>query len=417
MPLADAPAAEVGGANGSADDFVPSLDVLGQRGLLRGAYGLMALLQVALLALLGLSRVDVIVQARGVVAPRGETARVQASRAGTVEAILVREGQAVAAGDVLVRLDQRSARAALEQVRDQLGVLERRIQIADALRASRSRELERAGELAALAVSSSRVELTAARLRGDARQRQLEAALAERTRATLLVQAGTEAVASADKAALQNDLATFDLQLAKVDADELALAVRRRSAELDRDQHAAAVSRLTDDAQLADLHTERVELMGKQSELVLVAPRAGVVEHMTVRDVGDFVPNGSTVAFVVPETHELELLVDVPAAEAADVFEGQGVNIKIDAFPFQDYGRARGRVLTFARDASRSESGERSASFLAHVGVTDLPAAGGQNAVQLRPGMTVTAELVVRRERLALSLLGPLRGLFDSVRR
>ena len=67
-----------------------------------------------------LGRVDIVVTATGRVVPTGQVKQVQAPELGTVAALLVGEGDVVAAGQALLRLDPAYVEADRVQLREQL---------------------------------------------------------------------------------------------------------------------------------------------------------------------------------------------------------------------------------------------------------------------------------------------------------
>lgn len=409
----------------TADGFVPSLDVGSSRRILRHTWLASSVALLALFGLVSFSRVDIVIEARGVVAPRGETARAQARRAGKVAAIDVRNGQLVKKGTPLIRMDHRELETTIAKTKSQIAALGRRVDIAKNLQASRKAALRADSNIQRLDLASSAARLRVAEARRTARARQLDAAAKERARADALVENGLETQANGELSALKADMAGSDLDVSRQEVTELQIGVARGSALVGRSEQELELALLNDDANIAEMEAERAALEGQLAELQLenetldvVAARDGVVESLSVHDAGDVVDVGQTLAFVVPRDEELQVIADVPAQQAADVVEGQPVRVKVDAFPFQDYGRGEGAVLTFARDTTRSTSGKREETFEARVRLTSLPHAKGEAApVRLRPGMTVIAELVVRRERLVLALIRPLRGVMDSLRR
>src|SRR5262249_53280806 len=71
-----------------------------------------------------LGQVDVIATARGKIIPSGRTKVVQPLESGTVRAILVQEGQAVRAGDLLIELDPTTNAAEVDRLTVDLTVAE-----------------------------------------------------------------------------------------------------------------------------------------------------------------------------------------------------------------------------------------------------------------------------------------------------
>lgn len=110
--------------------------------------------------------------------------------------------------------------------------------------------------------------------------------------------------------------------------------------------------------------------------------------------------------------------IELPAADIAFVHNGQKARVKVDAFPFADYGAVLGSVEYVAPDADPQTAGDRKRRpvYIVRVRVDDVEFLArvaekqrGRDA-RLRPGMTLTAELVNRRESLGALLFRPLRS-------
>ena len=88
-----------------------------------GARGLVYLFTAfVVLALLwaGLSKVEIVVTARGTLIPEGNVRLVQAALGGVVQSVYVHEGDTVAAGHPLVQIDGAEARARLTKLREEI---------------------------------------------------------------------------------------------------------------------------------------------------------------------------------------------------------------------------------------------------------------------------------------------------------
>ena len=76
----------------------------------------------------GFSQVDVVVEARGRLVPEGEVQTVEAPQAGAVRAVLVREGDRVLRGKVLVHLDSLAPGTDPEKLAAELTTGEQRLE-------------------------------------------------------------------------------------------------------------------------------------------------------------------------------------------------------------------------------------------------------------------------------------------------
>jgi HlyD family secretion protein len=85
------------------------------------------------------------------------------------------------------------------------------------------------------------------------------------------------------------------------------------------------------------------------------------------------------------------------------------VNIKLDAFPYQDYGVVAGSVLTISPDTSPHEQMGMVYQVEVMLDIKTIKHEG--KVVPLRAGQTATAEIIVRRRRIMSLVLDPIRKL------
>lgn len=151
----------------------------------------------------------------------------------------------------------------------------------------------------------------------------------------------------------------------------------------------------------------------------VIAPVAGVVDIVRAR-VNDVIEPGGAVLRILPEGAELVAFLAVPARDAAHVHPDQPVRLGFDAFPQSEYGFGHGHVGDVSRDVVDPDLVDRvlpaaalgdEPRFLVTVHVDELPARG---SATLRSGMTFEGIVDVRRQRLIVLLLSPLRELLGA---
>jgi HlyD family secretion protein len=153
-----------------------------------------------------------------------------------------------------------------------------------------------------------------------------------------------------------------------------------------------------------------------QDRTQIRAPVNGVIASLDVPGAGAVVEQGSRIATIVPKDARLVAEVQVPNKDVAFVAPGRRAKVKIDAFPYQDYGTITGRVSNVSPDA---RADERFGSFYKVTISLDQEAfrVGGQS-LSLRSGLTLTAGIVTERKSVLSLLLDPfrkVRGAMDSV--
>ena len=209
--------------------------------------------------------------------------------------------------------------------------------------------------------------------------------------------------------------------LLEVNAGALARAAnlrdRRLLAPADYDavyaqllQQQSAVGRLLVEqarmrAEAAELQKQQVRLTAEQATTVL-APVRGRVTSM-LRQHGMGVTAQEPVLVLLPEGAMLQAELWLPSSASGFVNPGQTVNLRYEAFPYQKFGVQQAHVSEIAESGLAPQAGMpplfRALATLKHQ---DLMAYG--SARPLRPGMALSADIVVDKRSLLEWLLEPL---------
>jgi len=247
--------------------------------------------------------------------------------AGRITAVDVREGHAVKAGQILVRIDDAQIRTRVEQARAAAATLESQIASARLAIALLRRETLLAVEAARAAVDRAEASVAAAQAAERMARRDAE-------RANDLVAKGFTSGQQSERAQLALDAATSDLGAARAAAlqarKQLALAdlggerVRVKEADL-----------LTLQAQLRQTQALLAEAQSVLADLTLLAPAPGVVASR-MREPGEVVAAGAPVLELI-DLDQLYLKVYVPEAQIGKLRLGLAAKVYTDAFPDQPY--------------------------------------------------------------------------------
>lgn len=164
--------------------------------------------------------------------------------------------------------------------------------------------------------------------------------------------------------------------------------------------------------QIARLQSSQIE--------VIKAPRDGVVTAITV-GIGQFVDSGVPVISMIPANTDIEATLLVPVSAAGFVTEGQPLSVRYDAFPYQKFGMHQGQIKRIS--ASVILPGELTGApvnvnepaYLVKASLqSDMLEAYGQ-AVRLKPGMTLTADVTLSHRTLVEWLFEPLYTLAGRI--
>jgi membrane fusion protein, hemolysin D len=391
---------------------------------------------IALWALFG--RLDIVAVTDGKLVPSSYLKIVQPAEQGIVKEILVKEGEAVGAGQVLIRMDAVLAAADLKAIRaehQQKRLALRRI------------DAQLAGTPLSREMGDSQVQAQyAANVRAHESALAQERALLEKARHDL-------AAAQITKTKLEQVLPHYVEQekaFEKLTKDGFAgriLYTDKQRERIEKEQDlrsqdfAIAASRALIDqserriAQLGadyrrQLQTERVEtashlerltqelakLSHRQELLELRAPQAGIVKDLATHTAGTVAAPGTILMTLVPESDKLVAEVWVSNQDVGFVRPGQGAKLKLAAFQFQKYGMLDGKVVHVNADASEPRAPNRQdvGLFRALIELEHQHLVSEGRRYALQPGMQVAGEIHLGTRSVLEYLLSPVQKAFHE---
>lgn len=367
---------------------------------------------VALLLILVFGRFATRETAKGIVAPDRGIARVYPPAPVEVRAVHVREGQRVAAGTRLVTVAVTQGRdAGGDGVAGQIREIDRQ----DAELARQQALARQLGSAETAGLEQQRQGLSA-EIASLERQRALAAGQAEladqgsaRARRLLSEQAGT-------RRALEEARAAALARRAEVEALGGQIITQREA--LRRIGSDIAQRRIGADRGGAEIAAQRADLAGRRAALArldrleLTAPVAGEVGGL-VAEIGQRASPDGSLLTLIPAGSRMEAWVYAPSRAAGRVRVGQRVRLLFDALPYQHFGAGRGTVVAVAgsaTDPAAIDAGLKITDPVYRVRVRVDAVSGLRGAdrpATLRPGMTLTADLILEERRLWEVFLDP----------
>lgn len=385
-------------------------------------------------------KVDIVAVAPGQIVVSSRTKVIQSAETAVVRRILVRDGQAVDKGQLLIELDStatgaeyaqadealtdaRIARLRLSALAEALASGKPPTLEADpALPPERIREAERLTRSEFAAYEARRASLGAAVAQRQAEIRTVkgligplsEAARIATTRAKDLADlVGGQYVSRHDylqrereRIAAERDLAAQRNRLVEARA---ALKVAREELRiLIADTRQQTLDGLRQAQEQMRQYAPTVASTGRRNQLMeLRAPVAGTVQQLAVHTVGGVVTSAQPLLMVVPSEEPLEVEATVLNKDIGFVKVGQSVTVKLESFPYTRYGYLTGIVDTVSHDAIQDERMGLVFSTRVKLKQTSLMIDGID--VGLTPGMALNVEIKTGKRKLISYLLSPLR--------
>jgi membrane fusion protein len=209
----------------------------------------------------------------------------------------------------------------------------------------------------------------------------------------------------------QDAVTTAKLALAELDQRRLDAIKQRGQLRVEEQQLQAKLltDKSTATSARADLLTARASAMGQQ-ELMLAAETGGRVTALRART-GAPVKMGETLAVVLPTGSKLQAQVWIPSRAIGFIRPGDEVTLMFDAFPYQTFGTAKGRVRevsaapTDPQDLPAGTAQEPRYQVLVELEAQSVQAYGRRWS--LVPGTKVEAVVILEKRTVLQWLLDP----------
>jgi len=388
-------------------------------------------------------RLDIVAVAQGKLVPQSFLKIVQPAESGIVRDILVKEGEEVGAGQVLVRMDTRLSEAdgktlfaelhrkrlQLRRIESELAVVPLRRQADDPadlyVQTEAQLQARRQAYLDALGAEQAALEKA---------QHDLKGAIEIEGKLQKTVPIYKDQAESWDKLAKEGyagRLLAMERQRTYIENEQDLRAQAQNVASLRAliAQSEKRIAQITSNYR-QQLQNERIETgalyhklqqdwdkqQHRHSLLELKAPQAGIVKDLATHTPGTVVAPGTILLTLVPHDEPLVAEVWVGNADAGFVQADQKARVKLAAYPFQKYGMLDGVVKQVSADAQeKPESGNpaiksvQEAAYRALIALNSGHIESRGKQLRLIPGMQVNAEIHLGTRTVLEYLLSPLQ--------
>ena len=342
--------------------------------------------------------VDEIVRADGEVVSSSRSQIVQNLEGGILAELHVHQGETVAAGQVLARLQDTKFRAAKDDLQDQIDALEIRRHRLEA-------EMEGAYDFLVpdeLAKRSSHI-LASEQALLNARQTDF---VSRREGAREILDQLQKELTNMEQLYKQKIAALIEVNRAQQSVSDARLKYNEigTQAELElAEEYSQTLQDLTSRKQ--DLRLARDQL----DRTVITSPLAGIVNSLAVTTIGGVIRPGEEIVEIIPLGEELFVEARVKPENIASVKPGQDATIKLSAYDYTIYGTLKGKVDFVSADTFEDERNPRAPPYYrvtVRVDRSDLTKR--QKDIEIRPGMRAIAELQTGSKTILQYLLKPL---------
>lgn len=393
----------------------------------------------------GFATLDRIVSARGKIVTAAPTIVVQPFESATIKSINVKIGDVVKANTVLAHLDPTFALANIGQIRAKVDSLNATIARLEAEKAGRNyiysaqgaspyQELEHAIWLErrtkfAAQISSFQERMSAAQagisaLNQESNNFRARLALSREVEEmrTKLMERGFGSklnvlVARDARIGIESNLIASENS--QNDTRHRLAALRAERDVFSRGWYTEIVQELVVKRNERDGLQEQLSKAQRIKDMVeLRTPVDSVVLDIAPRSVGSVVSSAEPLFRLVPADAKLEVEASVEASQLSRVAVGDIVQIKLDAYPYQEHGMLTGKITTISGDSFTNERETSNAPQGSFYRVRIAVAPGGLHDVpapfRITPGMPLTAEIKIGKRSVLSYLTRPITRSVDQ---
>jgi len=396
------------------------------------------LLRLAALALLvmlvwaAFASIDEVTRGEARVVPTSQLQIVQSVDGGVVTELLVKEGQTVEAGQLLLKIDptrfvssmleSRSAQLAMQAKVLRLQALTRGTafipppeltrEVPDVVaQETRLYESRRAEINAQISIAQNQLgqrqqELNEVRARREQAERGLELMTKELNATRPMIASGAVSEVEVfrlerEVARLRGDREQATAQIARVQSAILEATRKIEEVQLtSRNQMSAELSETM--SKLASVSQSGLALEDKVKHADIKSPMRGIVKRLLVNTVGAVVQPGKEVVEVVPLDEALILEVQIAPKDIGFLRPGQEATVKFTAYDFSIYGGLSADVVQIGADSVLDEKG----NAFYHIRVRTRKASLGPNLLII-PGMVAQVDILTGKKTILSYLLKP----------
>lgn len=384
----------------------------------------------------GFAQVEELTRAQGQVVPSQDVQVVQSLEGGVVEEILVKEGQTVKAGQILIRISdvlfssqERGTEARFMALKAQRARLRAEIdgkafiidaEINDkypqvvtnerALYNSRQSELRGSYRILDDRISKANAEIAEVDAQVNRLTSSVKSLQEELTITSQLVR--SRAVPKLEEIRLQRELNDVQGQInAEIE--------RRRGLQAEKRAAFSEKSNLADrfrSESLAELNKVETEIAESQEDLTSISDRVdraeirspvdGVVNRVAINTIGGVIESAQPLMEIVPLGEELKIVAKVKPDEIAFLRRSQPAKVKLSAYNPQKYGSLEASVTRIGANSITDQQGE--IFFEIEVETKENFLGSPESPLPILPGMLATVEVITGKRTILEYLLKPL---------
>lgn len=383
-----------------------------------------------------ISEIDEITRGDGKVIPYGQNQVIQNLEGGIVESILVKEGQIVKSGEVIIKISNAQSTSNSQtnamkynelfakRLRLQAEANGEEIQTFETDNAQLQSQIELARKLYESNKLEANAKDRAIVKQIEQKKQELKEAQARITSLKKSLEFVTEEIAMTAPMVNQGVKSKVDFLKLKREANGIENEIEASSLSLPRLQYAVDEHRdkreeskqlfinkakqelNTVSSELSRLKMQQVEFNDKVNRTMVRSPVDGIVQKLFLHTLGGVIKPGADLVEIVPTDKRLYLEIKIKPSDIAFIHPGAEAQIKISAYDFAIHGGLTGKVANISPDTITDS--QENTFYIIHVETAKNYLGTKENPLKIIPGMVASADIVTGQKTIMQYLLKPI---------
>ena len=348
------------------------------------------------------AQIDQVTRASATVIASARTQDIQAAEGGVLTDILVKEGEEVKKGQLLVRLEEERAQAAVANSGSKIAALKAKIARLEA-------EIFERPLVFPEGIKNYSEYIENQTQLYNRRRQAIDQDVNSLQKMMVLAQ---------QELSMNEPLLTYG-DVSQADVIKLRRQVAEIQAQITNKQNKyfeEAQSEMTKSQEELDVELEQLRDHSQVlEEKNLFAPTDGKVNNILITTIGGVVKPGEIIMEILPTSSDLIVEAKVSPADIAYVKEEQVASVKLDAYDYSIFGAMNGNVIYISPDTlmEQTPKGEEP-YYRVQIKITGAEFAGRRDEIVIKPGMTASVDIKAQERSVLSYLTKPITKTFSE---
>lgn len=382
------------------------------------------------------AEIDEITRGDGDVIPYGQNQVIQNLEGGIVESILVKEGDSVKRGQIILKISNAKSISTsktnemkfyelkakslrlyaqandleFQEIQTTSPELKQQIKLAKELYESNKLEFLAKDNSFIEQIEQRKQEYKEAKARVSSLRKSLEYVSEEIAMTAPMVREGVKSKVDFLKLKREANGIENDIEAAELSLPRLASAIieyrekRIESKQLFINNAKKELNEVT--AELSRLETQQVAYSDQVERTMVKSPVDGIVQKLFINTVGGVIKPGDDLVEIVPTNEKLFLEVKIKPSDIAFLHPGAEAKVKVSAYDFAIHGGLVGKIVNISPDTITDK--QENTFYLIHIETEKNYLGTKEHPLQIIPGMTVSVDIVTGQKTVMQYILKPI---------